>query len=414
MPDNSVNPSHIPYGLREGSVVHISELNEEHKGRRCMCFCPVCASPLLAKSINGKYTAHFAHAHNSSDCALAAETGIHLKAKEIIAKKLSLPLPALVAEVFVTIGEEEYGDSCYVVKEQKGFIFDEARQEEWRGSYRPDLVVVKADRELFVEIKVTHEVDEEKLDKIKKDGVSCLEIDLSKVDRMAAPKDIESAIEEIGNIKWVFHAKKDKILLRLKANILDNSSLYLEEQRKSREDRKERELAARRAQVIAKKKEERKKRYRAGQERIESAIKARVIECIGDMGFIITPALRLDGKVVVPAEQKARFSELFMKPEPLEHGVYLNMNDKCLYIAFFFGEKMHEKRYLKINRRKGYSLGLSLRYLKDMYIQNNDLTEGEVKYHLFGSGQKGGFWIHHPEWKKTTSVSLPRRVYFKR
>lgn len=412
MPDDSANPSHIPYGLREGSVVHISELNEEHKGRRCGCYCPVCGSPLLAKSINGKYTAHFAHEHNSSDCALAAETGIHLKAKEIIAEKLSLPLPALMVEEFATVGDEEYGDSCHVVKEQREFVFDEARAEEWRGSYRPDLVVVRGGRELFVEIKVTHEVDEEKREKIMKDGVSCLEVDLSKVDRMADPKAIELAIEEVEHLHWVFHAKKDEVRQRLRERILSNSSFYLEEQRQAKEARRKREMAAKKAREVEEEKEERRRRYREGQERIESEVAALAIECITSMGFIRTPALRKNGEVIVPAEPEVEILDVYMKPEPSENGVYLTLHDKSLYVAFFFGEELHKWRYRKIQRRQGYAIGLSLRYLKQRYVNNKGLSESEVRYHLYGDGQRGGFWIFHPEWKSNrhhSSFSNPFR-----
>lgn len=395
---NSGNSSHIPYGLCEGKVFHISELNEKHTGIRCGCYCPVCGSRLLAKSINGKYTAHFAHENNSSDCSRAAETGIHLKAKEIISEKLSLPLPALVIDVFVTIGEEEYSDSCYVVKQQRAFVFDEARLEEWRGSYRPDLVVVKGDRELFVEIKVTHEVDDNKRAKIKKDGISCLEIDLSKVDRMSTPQDIQSAIEVVDNLSWIFHAKKSEVREKLEENMLSNTQFYLEEQRRDREARNKRNQEAKAAQEIEIKKEEKKRRYRENQERIESELTSLTVECIAGIGFVRTPALKKNDKVIV-AEAETEFLELYMEPEPNEHGVYLKLNNKRLYVAFFFGEQLNKWRYRKIQRENVYALGLSLRYLKQRYVSNSGVSENEVKYHLYGKGQRGGFWICNPDWR---------------
>ncbi|RUR34782.1 hypothetical protein ELY33_00970 [Vreelandella andesensis] len=255
MKHQSKNSSHIPNGLYEGKIVHISELSEEHTGRRCGCYCPVCGTRMLAKSINGKYTAHFAHEHNISECSLAAETGIHLKAKEIISENLSLLLPTLVVGASVTIGELEYSDSCYVVKQKRNFLFEEARIEEWRGSYRPDLVVMKGGRELLVEIKVTHEVDDEKRAKIKKDRISSLEINLSKIDRMSTPKDIQSAVEVIDNLSWVFHSKTGEAHEELKKNMLANANFYLEEQRQERDDRNKRNREAKAAREIERKKE---------------------------------------------------------------------------------------------------------------------------------------------------------------
>ena len=44
----------LEYGIREGHVVHISELEPEEKGEKCNCTCPVCNGNLVAK-LKGDY-----------------------------------------------------------------------------------------------------------------------------------------------------------------------------------------------------------------------------------------------------------------------------------------------------------------------------------------------------------------------
>lgn len=43
----------LPYGLKDGKLVHISEVD---KGKKCGCVCPACYSPFIARK--GKKIIH--------------------------------------------------------------------------------------------------------------------------------------------------------------------------------------------------------------------------------------------------------------------------------------------------------------------------------------------------------------------
>ncbi|WP_233337242.1 hypothetical protein [Halomonas sp. A40-4] len=396
MPDDSLPVSHIPYGLLGSRIVHISELTKADKGLACKCHCPVCGIRLLAKSIGGKYTAHFAHEKNSSECINAAETGIHLKAKEIICQRLSLNIPEFKVKEQIMVGEKYYSVNGYVAKGVRGFLFDEASPEEWRGGFRPDIVARKSDREIFIEIRVTHEVDEDKRKKIADQNISCIEVDLSAIDRMASPDDIESAIDKLLNLHWVHHAKELDVRWRLRQKLIEKESELLEEHRKEKERLKQH----RQDQA---EKHKRKKDYAKYQRDIEASVTYQVIECMQESGRIIIPALKKEGEEIAVADRDCPVEEVYGNSEPGEYGVYLRLSGVEIYLAFFFGNEIHKFRYRKIQRRQGYSIGLSLQYLKQRYVTTGRLLPREIHYHLYGPKQGGGFWICHPEWKANRS-----------
>lgn len=72
----------IPYGERDGQLVHISEVDG---GLDCNCLCPECRSPLVARK-GLKITHHFAH-HRSPECD--AETVMHHIAKRLLFQRIS-------------------------------------------------------------------------------------------------------------------------------------------------------------------------------------------------------------------------------------------------------------------------------------------------------------------------------------
>lgn len=79
-------------GIREGQIVHISEITE--RGEKCNCKCPHCGGILLAKLGNIKQH-HFAHKGNPCDPVIAQETGLHLLAKRIIRENHSILVPGI-------------------------------------------------------------------------------------------------------------------------------------------------------------------------------------------------------------------------------------------------------------------------------------------------------------------------------
>ena len=73
-----------------------------------------------------------------------------------------------------------------------------------------DIILYKNGTPLIVEVYVTHKVDEYKLQKIKKSGISAIEINLSKLDRdiiysESMLKDI--VVKSTEEKRWLFNRK---------------------------------------------------------------------------------------------------------------------------------------------------------------------------------------------------------------
>lgn len=151
----------LPYGLRDSYIVHISEISEDQRGLKCNCVCPVCHEPLQAR-IGMKRIKHFAHSRN---CPNAAETALHMMAKDIVLNNRQILLPHV---------EFAYE----IIKPSKYFKYNLAKSEYFIKGIKPDLMISDGKNTLFIEIVVTHDVDDEKYEKIKYMNLSVLKIDL--------------------------------------------------------------------------------------------------------------------------------------------------------------------------------------------------------------------------------------------
>lgn len=102
-------------------------------GLACNCVCELCGGALIAAQ-GEKYEWHFKHAVESN-CLGSQETAIHRLAKQIICSNNRIEIP---------IGPLDYINP---------------RQEESYQSIRPDIVVLSNDNDVFIEIRVTHPVE---------------------------------------------------------------------------------------------------------------------------------------------------------------------------------------------------------------------------------------------------------------
>jgi hypothetical protein len=83
----------LPYGLREGKIVHISEVEQ---GLQCECICPACKERLIARKGEQRID-HFAH-YNKGNCQEGLESGLHLAAKKILESCQSIVLPPIMID----------------------------------------------------------------------------------------------------------------------------------------------------------------------------------------------------------------------------------------------------------------------------------------------------------------------------
>jgi hypothetical protein len=192
---------HIPFGIsRTGTLVDVTEVA---RGNACGCICPGCHAPLSARQ-GAKVSWYFAHVAGT-ECDLGYESALHLAVKQLISESKSLLLPTcvVVARQGAYLNQppgalsfqyrqrdpqegfqpEEF-DLKYPYEgvgrtEERMVRFEFVESEQWVEDMRPDLVACLRGKKLFIEIAVTHFVDSEKLEKIRRRGVSTIELDLS-------------------------------------------------------------------------------------------------------------------------------------------------------------------------------------------------------------------------------------------
>lgn len=168
-------------------------------GNACNCRCPICNEPLTAKhgnkDVNERgHIPHFAHLSETGMCKGAQMSIMHLKAQQIINERKFVMAP-------------KYNR----IKERRLLFVDVSieEREEWQG-IRPDVYGVTADgRKWAIEIYYTNKVDRIKEEKIYQQGVSCLEIDISRLSFDDLEKYILDSAEKS---HWINNPNYDEII----------------------------------------------------------------------------------------------------------------------------------------------------------------------------------------------------------
>ena len=200
----------VPFGLRDGRAWAPGEVA---KGKACGCICPGCHAPLAAKAQESRRKRpHFAHLTDAG-CQTGRETGIHLRAKQLIAERQELVIPAWDGEPIDMPnpphardidGRLHWGRQIDLPMRRVGLRDIEV--ERYFGTYQPDVYAWDDDGELLIEVRVTHAVDECKAARVQAQGQRMVEIDLSQLHR-DTPHD-QSAFERAvlfdpANRSWV-------------------------------------------------------------------------------------------------------------------------------------------------------------------------------------------------------------------
>ncbi|WP_165973884.1 hypothetical protein [Paucimonas lemoignei] len=180
----------------------------------------------------------FAHQVNEKvQCDWAAETAIHFAMKEIIAEQRQIFIPDLRVTVSKKTSRGELLQSSAVIPGR--LINLESVELEYSvHPIRPDVVAISQGKRLFIEVKVTHGVDDEKLRHIRKIGASVIQIDLSKANRTVDRDYLkELLLTAVAEKSWIFHRKRGvyetKLLESLEQDVQQREQEYLQRQVKT-------------------------------------------------------------------------------------------------------------------------------------------------------------------------------------
>lgn len=191
--------------LRDGVPVHIDEVEN---GIKCNCICPSCKQPLIAHNNPKNKNAHHFQHQSTSDCKNYYETMIHYWAKEIISELGELHVPNHSFELSDSARSYTYYEWSknhpYEKISSAKVVFDKILVEKQQDGIRPDLICFVNDKQIHIEIAVTHFIDEVKADKINNLNVTSLEIDLSDVDRSMQKEELRNILSSgsIEKMKW--------------------------------------------------------------------------------------------------------------------------------------------------------------------------------------------------------------------
>lgn len=214
----------IRYALKNGHTVHISEVVN---GLACNCICSCCEGKLVAHK-GLKNIEHFQH-YSMEECTGAYETSIHLAAKRLFEHHHRVVIPPYWVSI------SKYGRREAV--KQNEYVAQRVITEKKVNDFKPDvhLKVKQVDGEkiesLIVEIAVTHFIDKEKKQKIIKNGISTIEINLSKLSREADDIEIWEHLTNPENITWIFNRRHKEFLKLEKEKIVKEQKDREEEYR---------------------------------------------------------------------------------------------------------------------------------------------------------------------------------------
>ncbi len=205
----------LQYGLRGEQIVHISEIADDERGLKCGCICPGCGMTLQAR-IGKIKQPHFSHNNAKCDLKSAQQSALHILAKDIIEKEKRIKCPDVVfdtSDLDLDNGYFIYGGYDKKIFKKRGLLNCETVVLEKRVSdIIPDIVVTSGNRTFFIEIAVTHFIDETKLEKIRKLKIPTLEINLSGIiDSPISKEELkEIIVNSFNNKSWVYRPNEEQ------------------------------------------------------------------------------------------------------------------------------------------------------------------------------------------------------------
>ena len=185
----------------------VISIRDVERGKACQCCCASCGELLIARQ--GDVNAwHFAH-QSGAMCDGAAEGALHAAAKQIILNEKKMVVPALTCSVHHKLDDGREGEGI-AIKAETVWNLENVLPEVTIKNIRPDIVAEVYGKPVFIEIAVTHFVDEAKKQIIEELGIPSIEIFLDPSDFEEWTWDMlkEAVIDNIFNKEWIFNCYK--------------------------------------------------------------------------------------------------------------------------------------------------------------------------------------------------------------
>lgn len=234
----------VPFGLRDGCLYPPSQVDN---GLSCGCQCPGCDAQLIANHPkSGTKRPYFSH-YRTAPCPGGYETAVHWMAKQIIQEAGWVTLPAKTVHVSVEIPSHAPIEGEIPFKPHEASL-TEVVQEQKAERWRPDLTaILKNGATLYIEIRVTHAVEEPKAERLD----NLMEIDLSDLppEQAMEPEALKQAVLSDARRTWFRCSLFDDLppVRRKRAELEDSIPDVLEQRRRdAQQEAKQRERQARR------------------------------------------------------------------------------------------------------------------------------------------------------------------------
>lgn len=235
----------LQYGIKDNKLVHIYNVDS---GLSCNCLCPYCKEQLIARKGDVNMH-HFAHV-STVECKYGVQTALHLAAKEILEEQKKFSIPPLLEwidlsnekDIYFTENERLIQENKFLIKiiEEKIYEFDKVITETRSGNIIPDIVLLKGDKKLIVEIAVTHFADSKKLEQIKTQKLSAIEINLSSFKNGFTKDDLTIHVVE-GHVykKWINNSRKTELIEKKRRELIQERKVLKIQKEKEIESGKE-------------------------------------------------------------------------------------------------------------------------------------------------------------------------------
>jgi len=205
-----------------GKLIHVTDVVS---GLECNCVCPNCHEKLVAvnKSHN-KQLPHFRH-YDADPCRGGIESVLHKMAKQLIGHHKKVRAPALIENIPQKKDElgRFHGVEPVEIHERLYEFIDVIEENTSFGRFIPDVTGIGKNDNLHVEILVTHKVEPEKQQQVRRHAEYMIEIDISKAPPeilMDKDKFQHLVIDDTKNKVWISHPKARQ-LYRKRMGLLD-------------------------------------------------------------------------------------------------------------------------------------------------------------------------------------------------